>query len=206
LWIEGLHGRVLVHRDGPHALLRKAIDLVDGRLLVPGGKDTDGNEAAGIGHAPLVVVPVVPCLHVAQRQRLVGGLVEGLAVEADRVAEAQRGGDAVDVHVVDAGVDVIAAVAQLIERSGLHAVFLERTAGHGIEADRGADMALVFPVVLAARVRAQLRRAREQIARELVVEHIAGFADVIVGGDHHHIVHFHRADPLSHNLQIVPAL
>src|SRR3546814_20008982 len=69
-----------------------------------------------------------------------------LAVKADAAAEIQRCRNAVDVHVADAGVNVVAAFAQLFERGRLHAVLFERAPDHGVEPDGRHLHALVFPV------------------------------------------------------------
>ncbi|MDB6100764.1 MAG: hypothetical protein JWO52_763 [Gammaproteobacteria bacterium] len=78
--------------------------------------------------------------------------VEILAVEANGIAEAHGGGDAVDVHVVDARMDVVAALAQLFERARLHAVFLVWPPDNGVQTNQRMDMALLGPVVIAVLV------------------------------------------------------
>ena len=194
---QALHRGVLVHRDGAEALVRQPVNLEDSGVDVPCRKDADGNEAAGIGHAPFLIVPVIVGLHVTQRERLVRRLVEGLAVEANGIAEAHRDGNAVHVHVVDPRMHVVAALAKLIERGRLHAIFLERPADHGIQANRRADVALILPEILALRVSLELGRGGEQVARKLVVEKGRRFADVIVRADQHHVVHLHCLSPFQ---------
>src|SRR5665213_1443924 len=118
--------------------------------------------------------------------------MKGLTVERDAVGEAERGGNAVHVHVVDPRMDVVAAAAQLIERRRLHAKFLGRAPDHGIEADRPLFLALILPEILAVLVDLELGRALQELAGELVVEQIGGLADVIVDADQNHVVHLHR--------------
>ena len=171
---QALHGRVLVHRDGTEALLGQAVDLGDRGIHVPGRQDAERDETAGIGHAPFVVMPVVIGLHVPQRELLVRRLVEGLAVKADGVAEAQRRGDAVDVHVVDAGMHVVTALAQLVEGSSAPCR-IPRTAGrrrHSGRSGGGYDPGI--PSSSCRCVGLELRRAGQQVARRAGCRTLSG--------------------------------
>jgi hypothetical protein len=123
--------------------------------------------------------------------RLVGRGAEEQAVELRDAAEVQRGGDAVGVHVADAGVDVVTALAKLIIGGRLEAVFLAHAACDGVEGDRGHLDALVFPVLGAGRPGLQFRRSGQCLARQMPVEHIGRLGDVIVDADDHHVFHLH---------------
>ena len=132
---------VLRERDGVAALLRHAAHLVGHELRVPDGRDRQRDEAAGVRAAPLVDVPVVVGPHHRQGDVLVLGAAEQLAAELREAREAHRAEHAVGVHVGDALVDVLAALAHLGEGRRLDAVLLGRLAGDGVEPDVREDRA-----------------------------------------------------------------
>ena len=73
-------------------------------------------------------------------------LREDRAREAgDQRREAQRCVDAVEVHVGDARVDVVAAAAHLVEARRLHAPLVLRPADDGVEPDLRVEAVLVDP-------------------------------------------------------------
>jgi len=71
---------------------------------------------------PLLDVPVVPGPERGQAEIGVGALGEDRAREAgDERREAERREHAVEIHVGDAGLDVVATAPHLVEARGLHA-------------------------------------------------------------------------------------
>ena len=104
-------GGVLREGHRVSALGRAASDLGGQDLGVPDGRDRAGDEAARVGAAPLVDVPVVVGPDHGQRHVLVLGAGEELAAELGEGGEAQRAEHAVGVHVLDPLVDVPAARA-----------------------------------------------------------------------------------------------
>src|SRR5262249_53751749 len=146
---QALYGWILVDGDCGAAFADNPLDLLQGPSHVPRRQNRARDEATGVGAAPLIDVPVVVGAQVNQRLALVRGLVKLTAVETNTAGEVQRGGDAVDVHVIDAGVGLIDASAQLLQGGRLHAVFLQNASNDGVQADGGHLHPLVFPVVRA---------------------------------------------------------
>ncbi|CAB4836652.1 unannotated protein [freshwater metagenome] len=99
---------VLGERDRGDTFGGAAFYLARNRGRVPQRHDDERDEAAGRGGAPLVDHPVVVGLHAEERELLVLGLVEDLPAEARERREAQRREDVAGVHVLDAGLDVVA--------------------------------------------------------------------------------------------------
>jgi hypothetical protein len=141
------HGGIVGERDGGAALLGDALDLRDRRVHVPGRQQAAWDEAARMGAAPFIDMPVIIGAQMDQGVVLVRRLVEQAAVETHEASEIQRRSDAVDVHIVDARAGIVDTLAQLIEGGGLHAVFFRRPADDGAQTDRGKLHPLVFPVV-----------------------------------------------------------
>jgi len=136
-------------------------------------------------------VPVVVRLDHELVEGEVGPLVEDLAREPGPVGEVEAGQLPARRHVAHALVDVVDALAHLLEAGRLHAVFLERAADDGVQAHRRPLLALVFPVVGAGRGLLQLGRGGQRIARQVLVEHVGGFADVVIDADDDQVVHLH---------------
>ena len=117
------------------ALGGKPLELGYGGIDIPNRKQTAWDEAAGIGAAPFIDMPIVIGAQVGKCLRLVLGLYEEAAVNHREAREIERCGDPVDIHVSDTGVDIITTGTELRERRRLHAVFLARPADDGIQPD-----------------------------------------------------------------------
>src|ERR1700716_3054791 len=127
----------------------QTLQFRDRRGHVPNRKEPAWNEATWIGATPFVNVPIVVCAKVRQRQRLVLGHYKQPAVNRGEACEIQRRSDAVDIHVRNSGVNVVATRPKLLERGRLHAILLRRPANNSIEAYRRELPALIFPIVSA---------------------------------------------------------
>ena len=177
--------RVFRERERVAALRRHAPDLGDHRVLVPDRRDRERDEPTRVRAAPLVDVPVVVRLEHGQRAVVAGGAagVEHATAEARERREAHRTEHAVHVHVTHAGVDLVAAVAHLPERHGVHAVLLRRTPGHRVQAEVGAPLLAPHPHVGAVRGPDDAGRAVAPALGEVTVEHPGGLDDVVVDAD-----------------------
>ena len=98
--------------------------------------------------------------------------------------EVHRGPDAVDVHVADAGVDVVAARPHLVEAEGLQAVGLGAAAGHGVHAHLGVALALELPHLVPLGRLDDARRPVCQLSGEPALEGVGRLDDVVVDRDH----------------------
>ena len=185
-------GGVLRERDRATALLGDAVDLRRHQVGVPDGHDGQRHEAAGVRAAPLVDVPVVVALQQTQTEVAVGGAAEQLPAEAGHRREAHRAEHAVDVHVAHALVDVVRALADLVERGGLEAVLLGRTAGDRVEPDVGDGGALELPHVGVHLVDVDhAGRALEVGLRHVALPHVGRLDDVVVDADEDEVVQVH---------------
>ncbi len=173
------------------ALLHHALDLGDGRVDVPEGHDGGRDVAARVFPAPLVDMPVVITRHEDLGVFLVLEREEQAAVEGHGAGEVDRGQDAVDVHVVDARVDVVDAGAHLVERDGLHPVFLARPADHGVQARARRPATFEYPVIGALLVVLDVGGQVLVLRAEVRVPHRGRFDDVIVDAHDDHVFHLH---------------
>ena len=184
-------GGVVVEGDGVAALVGQPLDFSGGLLHVPERQTATRNEPARIGSTPFVDMPIIISAQMDQRLLLVLGQGEQAAVDAGEAGEIERCGNAVDIHVADTGMDVIAAGPQLLERGRLEAIFLARAANHGVEG-HGLDLlTLVFPVIAAVPTNLQLGRAGQRSAGKVLIKDVSGFGDVIIDTDDHHVFHLH---------------
>ena len=163
---------VLGPGDGPYALSGDAAHLGGHELGVPVRDQRQRDEPARVRPCPLLDVPVVVGLQGDQRQVLVLGVGEDLTAELRERREAQRRQDAAGVHVVDAGVDVEAAVTDLAEAGRLDAVLLLGATRHGVEAEVRDLGALEEPHLVAGVVLDHPRRAVGVLRRQAALEHV----------------------------------
>ena len=89
----------LQEADRLESLLAQPMDLGDRQVDIPHGHDPQRDEAARIGGAPLVDMPVVVRLQHHEGQVLVTRFGKRTSVEPGHGREAHRGQDPVDVHV-----------------------------------------------------------------------------------------------------------
>ena len=181
------------HRMG--ALGRAAPYLGGQDLGVPDGRDRARDEAARVGAAPLVDVPVVVGADHGQGHVLVLGAGEELPAELREGREAQRAEDAVGVHVVDPLVDVPATGPDLVERGGLHAVLFLRPTGHGVERDVAELGPLVEPRARPVGPGHELRCQVDVLRREPALEHVGRLDQVVVHADQDQVIYIHQKPP-----------
>ena len=125
--VVGVHrGQVeVVHAlgegDGLEPALGVAADVGRRDLGVAQPRELQRDDALGVGAGPHLVVPVVPRPHAGEAELgILAARERGAGEPGDERREAQRRPDAGDVHVGDAGVDVPAALAHLVEARRLH--------------------------------------------------------------------------------------
>ena len=187
--------RVLREGDRVGALARRCGAPRRRAPRVPDRRQRARDEAARMGAAPLVDVPVVVGLHHRQRDVLVLGAGEQLAAELRERREAQRAEHAVGVHVLHPLVDVVAAGPHLVERRRLHAVLLRRPAGDRVERDVGDLLALVEPDVGAVVTGDELRRQVDVLGGQAALEEVRRLDHVVVDAHQHHVSDVHPPDP-----------
>ncbi len=185
---------VLGEAERVAALGRRAPHLGGGLLGAPDRGHGHGDEAAGVGAAPLVDVPVVVGPHEGVRQVDVVA-EERAGREGGERGEVHRGQHAAGVHVLDPLVDVVAAGPHLVEALRLHAVLLLGAAGHGVER-RGLHHDLAeLPHVGALVVAHQLGRPVEVLGVEVVDEEVGRLDEVVVDTDEDEVVDFGHGQP-----------
>jgi hypothetical protein len=179
--------RVLREGEGVTALLGHAPDLLGAQLGVPDGRQRHGDEAAGVGGAPLVDVPVVVGAHQGQEEvGVLGGEQPG--GEAGEGGEVHLGEDAAGVHVGDAFVDVVAAGPDLVQALRLHAVLLLGPSGDRVERDVADGVVPELPYVAAVLAVDQARRVLLVAGRQVVREQVWRLDDVVVDADEDHVI------------------
>jgi hypothetical protein len=102
---------------------------------------------------------------------------------------------AVGVHVVDAGLDVPAALPHLLVRGRIHAELVARTSGNGIQPDVGELATVVDPDVVA-----DLGAhdpwdvvATAKGCGEVLLEHVGRFHDMVVDTHQDQVIDMHHA-------------
>ena len=189
--------RVLRERDRVTAHLGDSPHLVGHELRIPDRREGEGDHPSWIGPAPLVDVPVVVPTHHGDSEILVLGTSEVLAAELRKGREVHRRHDAVGVHIADAFVDVEAPRSHLAEARRFRTVLVRRASGDGVEADVGGPLALELPRIGPVVARDHLRRAVLPLGRDVTVEHVRWFDDVIVDRDEDEIFDPHHVPPCS---------
>ena len=193
-----VHVRCLEEADRPAALLGEAVHLCRSQLGIPVRHHAQGDEAAGVGGAPLVDGPVVVRLHHDERDVLVLALVEGAGAEAGHGREVQRGEHAVGVHVAHTLVHVEAPRTQLGVGPGVEAPLLTRPADRRRHAEgRRGGRALEVPLVDAVVVADHLGRLVAPLGGHVALEQVRWLDHVVVDADQDHVVHLHGLPPLT---------
>jgi hypothetical protein len=132
--------------------------------------------------------PGVGVLHRGAREQLAGELRER--------REAHRAEHAVRVHVLDAVVHVVTTRAHLLERRRVHRVLLGRPTGHRVEPDVRQFHALERPHVDAGVLAHELRRRVLVLRREVPLEDVGRFDDVVVDAHQDQVLDTHGRFPL----------
>jgi hypothetical protein len=188
--VVGVHRRQreVVHALGERDRLEAALGVTthvvgrDHRIAQP--HELQRDDALGIRARPHVVVPVVPRAHAGEAELVVLALRERDAREpGDERREAQAGPDAGDVHVGDAGVDVPAALAHLVEARRLHAPLVVRPAGDRVQPDVGEEVVLVRPRLLPVLELDQLGGGVDEVRGHAPFEQVGRFDEVVVDRD-----------------------
>ena len=179
------HRRVLAERDGVEATLGVLADHLRAEFGVQQPGQLARNDPAGIRPGPHVEVPVVPGAHRGQRQvAILGHLLQSLAGEARQErGKVQRRVDAVEVHVLDALVDIPGAPAHFVEADRFEAVLRHRPTDDGVEADIRQLLIVVDPGLAAVVGVDDFRRAVGEPLRQTAGERVRRFDDVIVDRD-----------------------
>ena len=130
-------------------------------------------------------MPVVPCPHRGERQIAVRShLLQPLAGETwQKRRKVQRCVDAVEVHVLDALVNVPGAPAHLVEAHRLEAVLRDRAPDDGVEADVRQHLVVIDPGLAAIGGVDDFGRPISQPLRQTTGEGVRRFDDVVVDGD-----------------------
>jgi hypothetical protein len=177
--------------DGLGALGRHPADLSRGPLDVPERDEHHGDLTVGGRRTPFVDQPVVVGGDARGGQILVLGGVERVAREAREGREAQLSVDAVRVHVLEPGVDVVTAGQHVAVADGIGAVILAILAGDRAQAPVEVGPTLEDPHVTALVVALGTRPGFAELGREMVLPHIRRLDHVVVDGDNLYIIREH---------------
>ena len=163
---------------------RVALDLLDGFVGVGEERDPQGYEPVRVRRVPLLEEPVVPCPGRGQAELGVIGLREHPAAEpGDHRREVHRRPHSIDVHVLDAGVHVIAARPHMLETQRLHDHTVPAASDDGVHAGLVEPLALELPDLVASPGLHDARRPLLQVPRQPALEHVARFDNVVVYRD-----------------------
>ena len=169
----------------PEPTLDVAPDLVGRELGVEQPRELAGDDPPGVAAGPLVEVPVVRRVDDGEREVGVAHAeLVALAGEAgERRREVERRVDAVEVHVVDAGVDVPRAPAHLVEARRLEAQLVAWTADDRVQAHLVVAPVVVQPVLHAVVVDLHPGGAIGEPARDAALEQVRRLDEVVVDRD-----------------------
>ena len=142
--------RHLGQRDRGETACRVAPDLVRGLVGIGEEGDAHRDDAVGVLRVPLVVEPVVPRARHREAELGIAATGEHRSAEAgDLRREIHRRPHAVDVHVANAGVDVVTAGAHLVEARRLDLPVLALAADDRVQSDLEEDLAVEVPHLVA---------------------------------------------------------
>ncbi len=179
------HRRVLAERHGVKAAVGVLVDHLRAELGGEQPRQLAGNNAVGVRARPDVEMPVVPGADAGQREVAIGGhLLQPLPGEAgQKRGEVERGVDTVEVHILDALVDIPCAPAHLVESHGFEAVLRHRPPDHRVEADVGQFPAVVHPGLAPGVGVDDFGRPVGELSGQPAGEGVGGFDDVVVDRD-----------------------
>ena len=182
---QAQHRRVLAERHRLEAAFGVLVDHLRADLGIEQPRQLARDDPVGVGAGPRLEVPVVPRPHRRHREvAVLGDLLQALAGEAGQERrEVQRRVHAVEVHVVDALVDVPCAAAHLVEAGGLEAVLGHRPADDRVEADVGQRLPVVHPGLPAVVGVDDARGAVGELLGHAALEGVRRLDDVVVDGD-----------------------
>ena len=136
-------------------------------------------------------MPVVVSLSHHPSELSVFLLGKEFASETRHRRKAERTEHPIDVHVVNAGLEVVAALAQLSERSRLHAVLVRGPTGDGVETDVWNLLTFEDPHIRAVALVHEPGRTVLPLGRQMSFPHVRRLTNVIVHADQDHVVHLH---------------
>ena len=183
LAVEAWHADLLrVFRPGqrPDALGSHASYFVGHQLGVPVRDQGERDEPPGVSAGPFVDVPVIVGLEHSESEILVSGIGEDLSAELRERREAHRRGHATGVHVIDAGIDVVATGSDLVEACRFDPVLLLGTPRDCVQPEVGDLHALEKPHLPAIVPFDHPRGAGLEPAGETALEHARGLDEVII--------------------------
>ncbi len=125
-----------------------------------------------------------PCTQARPRSRILGVEEDATTEPGDHGREVHRGPDPVDVHVANAGIDVVATRSHLVEAERFEAVGLRAPAGHRVHPHLRVALALELPHLVALRRLDDAGRAVGQRGGQPVLERVGRLDDVVVDRDH----------------------
>ncbi|MFC7103139.1 hypothetical protein ACFQQB_23495 [Nonomuraea rubra] len=99
----------------------------------------------------------------------------------EHAGEAERGPDAGDVHVLDAGLDVVAAGAHVLEADRVERALLARQPRAHVDAGARVGRAVVAPDLVTRLRLHYLRRGLGVFVRQAAFEQVGRLDQVIVG-------------------------
>ena len=144
----------------------------------------------GVGAGPLVEVPVVgrPDHGPGQLRVAYPELVTLTGKAGQRGREADGGVDAVEVHVVHPGVDVVGAAAHLVEAGRIEGALMQRLAHDGVEPDLVVLLPVVEPVLRpSAVIDHHPGGPIGEALRHPPLEHVGWFDQMVVDRDQRHV-------------------
>ena len=162
-------------------LVGRAVDLVNHQIDIPPRHDHQRNLTIRVRGAPLIDDEVVVRLNARQCELLVHG--EGRAGEARHVREVQLCVHTLDVHVLDALFDVMAAIAHVVVGARVHGdVFLGATC-NCVERKVAGLLAFEAPVVAVDCIANEVRAGFLELLRKAVLPNIGVLDHVIINAD-----------------------
>ncbi len=145
---------------------------------------------------PLVDMPVVVGPYQSQGQFFVFGARKERTRKLWKAGETHLREYAIDVHIPDPLVDVVATRTHLVVCRGLHAILFGGTAHHGVEPDIRqlpiAEDPHFRPILLANASGGSVL----VLAGQMIVKDRGRFDDVVVDADEDHVVDLHLVLPL----------
>src|ERR1700722_1194419 len=185
--------RIFREGDRVASLGCQSTDLLCRLVYVEERQNAACDEPVWIAAAPFVNMPVVVGLDHDLVDRRVGALVQHLSRKAGPVGKVEARERPTRRHVTHPLMYVVATRAHLAVAGRVDVVHLGRLARDGIQAKVAALLLAVPPLLEATFVGLHPRSQMSVLCRNVTLEHVRWFRDVIIHADEDHVLCLHRS-------------
>ncbi len=169
---------------GDEAPLGVSVDLGDGEFRIGEIRDATRDDPSGMRRVPLLEEPIVPSAHACKPDFSVFGRREYTTTEScDLGGEIHLRPDPPEIHIRHPRVRVVATPSHLLETKRLELHRFGSPARDRVHSDLRIDGSFKLPDLVTIRCFDQLRTGVPERSRQIALEDVRRFDDVIINGD-----------------------